>query len=133
MLRIQLIPAKEIVKVTEDGKADFGKMKELLDEISALTDASQNFVIMVDARQITPGLSTVDLWYLARELHEHGTTFNRRSALLVRPDAINSAQLFALFAQNRGFLVNAFSSFEEAVDWLLPSSEASAAPPLQSP
>ena len=77
--------------------------------------------------------STVDLWYLARELHEHGTTFNRRSALLVRPDAINSAQLFALFAQNRGFLVNAFSSFEEAVDWLLPSSEASAAPPLQSP
>jgi hypothetical protein len=43
---------------------------------------------------------------------------NRRSALLVSPERFDDAEFFAISAGGMGRRVHAFTSFEEAFDWL---------------
>ena len=128
MLRIQLIQPRGILKVTEDGEVDLAKCQEYLRQIEAAAPASTDYVILVDARRRISKLSTTDLWYVAEALGEYGMTFRRRTALLVRSGDIEMARMLELFAVNRGFMVNAFSSYEDAMNWLLLPSEAGRVP-----
>jgi hypothetical protein len=63
-------------------------------------------------------LSITDLWYLAAELSKLRQAFSRKTAVLCPPERFDFAGFFALAAQNRGFRVGAFTSFEEAMTWL---------------
>ncbi len=128
MIRIQWIQAKEILKVTEEGEVDLARAREYLRQIEASAPASEDYVILLDARQRILKMSITDIWTIAEALKEHGKTFRRRSALLVRPEDMEMAKLLELFSVNRGFLVNAFSSYEDAANWLIPPSETGKMP-----
>jgi hypothetical protein len=65
-----------------------------------------------------PGFSPTDLWHLAAGLSRRHTAFPGKIAVLCRLSGSGQGAFFALCAQNRGFSVNAFTSFEDAFDWL---------------
>ena len=58
-----------------------------------------------------------DLWYLAAQLSKVDETFSRKTAVLCPRERFDKAAFFALCAQNRGFPVRAFTSFEDAIAW----------------
>jgi len=64
-------------------------------------------------------LSATDLWTLAERLVRNRRTFARRTAILCPIERFDHARFFTLCAENHGFNIQAFSSYEEAMEWLL--------------
>lgn len=64
-------------------------------------------------------MSVIDLWYLAAELSNLHKAFSRKTAVLCPLEQFDHAGFFALCAQNRGLQVRAFTSFEDAIEWLI--------------
>lgn len=115
---IRIIHAHEFIKATPEGQLDLDKTKELLMEIASASGPSVDYDVFLDVRKAQLELSTTDLWYLAAELSNLRKAFARKTAVLCPVEHFDSAGFFALCAQNRGMNVNAFTSFEAAVEWL---------------
>ena len=64
-------------------------------------------------------MSVTDLWYLAEALSTLRGAFNSKTAVLCPTERFDSAEFFALCAQNRGLRVQAFRSFEDAIEWFI--------------
>ncbi len=116
---IRIIHAHDFIKVTPEGQLDFDTSKKLLVEIASVSTPSGDYEIIVDVRKTQIELSVTDLWYLATELSKLGEAFSRRTAVLCPLDGFDRAGFFALCAQNIGVQVKAFTSFEDAVEWLI--------------
>jgi hypothetical protein len=118
---IRIIHAHEFIRATTEGKLDLEASKELLKALAAASADSADYNIAVDTRATTSEMSVADLWHLASELSEHfRARFSRplKTAVLCPTGRFDSASFFALCAQNRGFNVRAFTSFEDAYSWL---------------
>ena len=63
-------------------------------------------------------MSVTDLWYLAAELSNLHKAFQRKTAVLCPSERFDQAAFFALCAKNRGFQVGAFTTFDDAIEWL---------------
>jgi len=116
---IRIIHAHDFIKATPEGQLDFDTSKKLLIEIATASASSSDYEIILDPRKADVEMSVTDLWYLAAELSKLGEAFSRRTAVLCPLDRFDRAGFFALCAQNMGFQVRAFTSFEEAVEWLI--------------
>ena len=115
---IRIIQACDFIKVTAEGELDLQKTKELLMEIASSASPLGDFEIIVDTRKAQSRMSIGELWFLAAELSNHGKTFARKTAVLCPLEHFDHAGFFALCAQNRGFGIEAFTSFEDAIEWL---------------
>ncbi len=121
---LHVIPAKEFVKMTPDGKFDFDSTCELLIKAAAVEIKDSEIEILVDFRNAVTDLTMADIYYLAAELEKHRTVFREKIALLVSPEQKwDQAKFFELCAVNRGLDVGAFNSYEDAISWLFPASE----------
>ena len=118
---VTIIHAQDFIRATPDGKIDLEKAKKGLMDIAAAAAPLAEPKILVDTRPTQTGMSITDLWYLASELSNASKTFSRKTAVLCPLEGFDKAGFFALCAQNRGFLVNAFTSFEDAIEWLIAS------------
>jgi hypothetical protein len=116
---IRIIHAHEFIKATPEGQLNFDKAKELLIEIASAAGPSFDYEVILDVRKAQPALSKTDLWYLAAELSNLRKAFSRKTAVLCPLERFDYAGFFALCAQNRGFRVSAFTSFEAAIEWLI--------------
>ena len=117
---IKIIHSKDLIRATADGKIDFEMSKKLLCEIVASSALLSDYEIILDTRNAQVTMSVIDLWYLAAELSKVRRSFPRRKTAVLCPrEDFDSASFFALCAQNRGYLIQAFNSFEEAIDWLI--------------
>ena len=75
--------------------------------------------MLIDVRKTSSILKKTDVFELASNLIEYGKTFRRKTAILARDDdSFNRAAFFELVATNRGYRINAFTSFEDAIMWL---------------
>ena len=101
-----------------EGVLDLESSKKLLLEIASATAPFGDFEILLDTRKTQNEMSAVDLWCLAEELSKFRLTFFRKIAILCPVDRFDKTAFFALAAQNRGYRVGAFDSFEAAIEWL---------------
>jgi hypothetical protein len=115
---IRIIHAHDFIKATPEGKLDFEKSKKLLTEIAAAASPLGDHEIILDTRKAQLEMSASELWYLAVELANLGKAFSRKTAVLCPREQFDEAEFFAICAQNRGLRVNAFTSFEDAIEWL---------------
>jgi hypothetical protein len=115
---IRIIHAHDFIKVTPDGQLDFENSKKLLIDIASATTSLDDYEIILDTRKAQTGLSITDLWSLAFELGNLRKTFSGKVAILCPLERFDYAGFFALCAQNRGFQVSAFTSYEDAIEWL---------------
>jgi hypothetical protein len=75
--------------------------------------------IILDTRKAQSAMSVIELWHLAAEVSKLRKAFSRKTAVLCRLEEFDQAEFFALCAKNRGFQVQAFTSFEDAFEWLI--------------
>ena len=118
---VTIIHAQDFIRATPDGQIDLERAKKGLIDIAAAAAPLAEPKILVDTRHTQTGMSITDLWYLASELSNASKTFSRKTAVLCPLEGFDKAGFFALCAQNRGFPVNAFTSFEDAIEWLIAS------------
>ncbi len=116
---LRIIRARDFIKATPDGQLDLEQSKKILMEIAAAVAPLADYEIIIDVRKSQTSMSVTDLWYLAAELGNLGRAFYRKTAVLCPLERFDLAEFFALCAQNRGLRVNAFTSFEAAIEWLL--------------
>jgi hypothetical protein len=116
---IRIIHAHDFVRVTPEGELDFETSKKLMIEIASATTNLVDYEIILDTRKTWVRLSVTNLWYLATELSKFRKAFSRKTAVLCPREEFDNAAFFALCAENRGFRVKAFTSFEKAIDWLI--------------
>jgi hypothetical protein len=115
---IRIIHAHDFIKATPNGQLDFEKSREVLMEIASASVSMGDYEIILDTRKAQIEMSTSDLWYLAVELSKLGKAFDRKTAVLCPFERFDRAGFFALCAENRGFRVKAFTSYEAAIEWL---------------
>ncbi len=116
---IRIISARDFVRATPDGQFDFEKSMSFLISVASASSAVNDHEILIDTRKTDCELTPSELWTLAAELDGRRRAFSGRTAVLCPGERFDQAGFFALCAHNRGFRVKAFTSFEEAIDWLL--------------
>ncbi len=118
---IRIIHAHDFIKATPEGWLDRNKSMKLLLDIASVAPEITDFHVILDTRKTQSGLNETDLWYLASELNNHFRDISQspKMAVLCPLERFNKAAFFALCANNRGFDINAFISFEDAYEWLI--------------
>ncbi|HEU4389326.1 MAG TPA: hypothetical protein VFV34_16095 [Blastocatellia bacterium] len=123
-VNIKVIHAADLVRANPEGPASLELAEQLLSNIAAAGARLQDFEVLVDTRRITVRLTTPELWQLAEKLSHYGRKLGNKIAILTTPDALEHHHFFAVTAQNKGFAVRAFTSYENAVEWLLTEDDS---------
>jgi hypothetical protein len=119
---IKVIRATDFVRARAEGEFDLARSEELLEEIVRATAALEDFEILVDTRKVPHALRATDLWFLVETLVKHRRTFDRKMAVLCPETHFDHARFFSLCAERRGFNIQPFTEYEEAMDWLTSES-----------
>ena len=116
---IRIIHINDFVRADVDGHFDLKRSQELLKELAGFTRENPTQHILLDGREATSDLTTVDIFNLVSSLFEAGVGVRNKLALLNRPkDDFDRAAFLELCARNRGFNISAFRDFEAALAWL---------------
>ena len=116
---IRIIHARDFIKVTAEGQLDLERAKELLLEAATASALGGGYDTILDTREAESEMSIGGLWYLAKELSDVHRAYSRKTAVLCPLKQFDRAGFFAICAQNRGLNVRAFTSFEDAFEWLI--------------
>ena len=116
---IRIIHAHEFIKATPEGYLDLEESKKVLMEIASASALLGDCGVILDTRKAHAKMSAINLWYLAAELSNLRKTFCRKTAVLCPLERFEYASFFALCAKNRGLQVQAFTSIEDAIEWLI--------------
>lgn len=116
--KIRIVNARDFVSAKADGTLDLEEGEQLLREVVGVSDPLEDFDILVDTRDAVSVLSATDLWFLADRLLRHPKTFAGRTAILCPDERFDHAAFFALCAESKGVDMQAFTSYEEAMNWL---------------
>lgn len=119
---VRIIHAQEFIKANPEGQLDLEESTKMLIEVASVSAPLAYYDIILDTRKTQSKMSEADLWFLASELSNYfSKAFSRtqRTAVLCPLEQFDNAKFFALCAKNRGFQVKAFTSFEEAYEWLI--------------
>lgn len=118
---IRIIHAHDFMKATPEGWLDRKQSMKLLVDIASVAPELPNFHVILDTRKAQSGLTEIDLWFLASELSDkfRDVSTSPRLAVLCPVERFNHAEFFALCANNRGFNISAFTSFEDAYEWII--------------
>ena len=119
-LELQIIRASEFVRLGAHGHFDLAASKAALAELACRKRGIDN--ALMDLRALHPGpkpvFSPADLVELVNTFREIGFTHRQRLAILYHSDPHHRARLFAFLSTLRGWNVQAFGGFEEALIWL---------------
>jgi formylglycine-generating enzyme len=126
-MELQIIRAHEFVRLGPHGRFDLKRSKAVLAELGRACCKRGIQQALLDLRALHPGpkpiFSPNDLVTLVNTFHEIGFTHKQRLAVLYGSDPHHRARLFAFIAKLRGWSVQAFDSFEQAMLWLSRSEE----------
>jgi hypothetical protein len=130
-LELQIIRASEFVRLGAQGHFDLTASKAALAELAAACRKRGIHQALMDLRALHPGpkpvFSPADLIELVNTFREVGFTHEQRLAILYQSDPHHRARLFAFLSIVRGWNVQAFGDFEQALTWLSGDSEHTAA------
>jgi hypothetical protein len=121
-MELQIIRAQEFIRLGARGHFDLKASKAALAEIAAACWKRGINQALLDLRALRPGpkpvFSPADLAALVKTFREIGFTDQQRLAVLYGSDPHRRARMFAFIAKLRGWKVQAFGDFEEALTWL---------------
>ena len=116
---VKVIKAREFVRATPEGEANLDSAAQLLQDIARAGRGLEEFEVLVDIREVSGQLAASDLWILAEKLVRLRESFAHRTAILCPLQRFDHARFFALCAENKGFNIRAFTSYEDAMEWLI--------------
>ncbi len=113
---IEVTREKDFVLVTARGKHTVGQGRESLRQIAET--AAVDGRLLLDVREASSFLSLTDVRALVEEFAELGLGAGRKTAIVSSADRFDNVHFFAVSARSMGLDVQAFSSFDEAREWL---------------
>lgn len=116
---VRIIPARDFIRATPEGELDLKASRNALIGVASAATQMSDYVLLIDTRKAQALLSVADLYYLAAELFKLFEARPPKTAVLCPLEEFDSAAFFALCAQNRGLGVEPFTSFEDAINWLM--------------
>ena len=121
---VKIVPAREFIRTNANGEFDLEGTKELfLAVFSKMKKANASEVVM-DLREASTKMTASDINELLSVLNHVGSWSTWKIAIVYRPkNDWDRAKFFELGAQNKGYRVGAFQSFENALTWLYPPHE----------
>ncbi|HVP58349.1 MAG TPA: hypothetical protein VMU02_09645 [bacterium] len=122
-VNITVIHPKDFISTKVDGTLDLSASREVLLKLVSMIKTPREFDILIDTRQARVSLSITDLYEIGAAVASHPAVALCRTALLTSLDEEGRAAFFELVAQNRGASLSAFTSFEEAIAWLIMSGQ----------
>jgi hypothetical protein len=117
--KIAFIEAKDFVRVTPAGSVDLESSKRLLSELLDSTAHLEEFELLIDTRRVEKPLPAEDLWALAQHMRNYHDRTNHRTAVVCAVERFDLLRYFASCAQHAGLTIAAFTSYQEALDWLM--------------
>ena len=124
--KIKIVTTGDFLEITPEGIINIASSRQLLVDIARAEYKPVDYDLLIDFRDTTWHMSTVDLYQLAAEVTQHNDTFRRKVALLVFPgDTFDAAEFLETCLHNRGFAIDAFTDFESALRWLLAAENVS--------
>jgi hypothetical protein len=124
-LNIRIIHARDFLKTTPTFQVDLQASKQFILKLAQENAAPRQYDLLIDLRGTTGNLSLPDVTEVVKVVIDHPNSFRSKIAVLTTPGIkFENAQFGALYATNRGFQMAAFTDFEEAISWLMSSSEA---------
>ncbi len=116
---VKVIHARDFIRARPEGEAYLEKAEQLLKDIAQAGAGIEDFEVLVDTRRVTGSLLATDLWTLAEKLVKLRRSFAHKTAILCPLEKFDKSRFFALCAENRGFNIQAFTAYEEAMEWLI--------------
>ncbi len=118
-INIKVIHTRDFIRTKVDKSLDMPTSRQILVELASMIATPGQYHVLVDTRDAVVTLSPLDLYMLGVAVAEQPTLAHTKTAVLVSLGEADRANLMALVAQNRGALLQVFSSFEEAISWLV--------------
>jgi hypothetical protein len=119
---MQVIRASEFVCVDPDQHLDFEASKNALQALAQACRKRGLDRALVDLRKLPmlpkPRFTPTELAALVMTFREAGFSRQQRLAVLYQEDLHGGIRAFALIGRMRGLQVQAFTQFEEALNWL---------------
>ena len=122
---ITIVPAREFFRTKSNGEFDLDETRKACFAVfSKMKDANVSEVLL-DHREASSQMTASDLLTLFRELDWGGELTARKIAILYRrkDKEFDRNKFFEACAQAKGYQIEAFQEFEEAVTWLYPPHE----------
>jgi len=121
-IELEIIRAQEFIRLGAEGHFDLEASRAVLAELARACRKRGINQALLDLRAFQPGPVPIftpdDLLALVNTFHEIGFTREQRLAVLYSSDPHCRARLFAFIGKLRGWSVQAFENFAEAVTWL---------------
>jgi hypothetical protein len=119
--RLKIYKMKDLLRLTETGKIDVHRSKEIVRELAAAAAFHADHNILLDLRETTMKEENMsDVLEVALEIARYRAAFKGKLANLLPDDEKRlfiARQLKALM-DIKGFQYEIFTNFEEAVEWL---------------
>jgi hypothetical protein len=127
-IELEIIRAQEFIRLGAHGRFDLKASKAVLALLAGACRKRRINQALLDLRDLRPGpkpvFSPADLVSLVNTFREVGFTRAQRVAVLYSSDPHHRVKLFAFISNSQGWNVEAFESFEEAINWLSSTEES---------
>jgi hypothetical protein len=124
---LHIVKTSDFIKLDAQGKTDVKRSHDVLAGLAkACVDRGVDCALL-DVRDMKASLKLTELHTLAMAFREMGFRERHRLAVLHRVDGGERAEMFAMFASDRGWNVQAFDNYELALEWF------SSAHPIEQP
>jgi hypothetical protein len=131
-INLQVIHAKEFVRLDADEHLDFEATKQSLQALARACWKRGVNSAMVDLRGLPalekPHFTPTQLAALVHTFRDAGFSTRQRLAILYRHDLYGGIRNFAFISRMRGLQVQAFSDYEGAMQWLAETPQSQAEP-----
>jgi hypothetical protein len=118
-VNIKIIRPKDFIRTNVDGTLNLEASRQLLVRIASLIEKPGQYHVLVDTRDAQAALSTTDLFELGVAIASYPAIAHGRTAILAPVSEEERARFLELVARNRGAQLRVFTSFEEAITWIL--------------
>ena len=117
-LEVQLIRAREFIRVGPQGKLNLDRSRAILESLSTACQKRGIERAMLDLRGVRSEFGPEELAECIRMFREIACPHIQRLALIHAGDPHRRVRTLALIASLRGWSVRAFDDFETAFEWL---------------
>ena len=118
--KIRLVKTKDFLRTNAEGVLNLEESRQVLSQLSVLNTPDNLHDLLIDIRNAVSSLSLSDIYEIVHELSVKRESFRRQIAVLLGPkNDIDKARFMEMCANNRGFNVSIFDSFEDAIMWLM--------------
>ncbi len=115
----KVVKTKDFLKTTSSGELNLEETRIVLSKLAELNTEDPVREILIDIRDTYSTLSLSDIFNIVSEVGKYRKAFRKKIAILLGPGHdFDKARFLEMCAGNRGFNVNAFGDFEEAITWL---------------